>query len=270
MSNYIDVPPDVVEWLKSVPRGDLKKLAKTVGVPGPTFSKIREKRQPTLETDKIEAICAQMPNNYAPPQESIAIRASQANKMEFEFGSTCPSFSVHLERAVRISCMGTTLGRLERCRRRIADAISRRATARILFRPAELPDVPPVADTVPGFDGSNWSIILAPAGTPSDVVDRLRPGVQQEQPKSEQQSADGVVAGMSPPIDHATLTPCPPPRCRRRARTICCTHSPRLRACACLVAAIPFRNGVLRGHELPVHPLVPVGNLIDLVGRGHR
>jgi len=40
-------------------------------------------------------------------------------------------------------------------------------------RLAELPDVPPVADTVPGFDESNWSIILAPAGTPSDIVNKL-------------------------------------------------------------------------------------------------
>lgn len=37
----------------------------------------------------------------------------------------------------------------------------------------ELPDVPPVADTVPGFDELNWSIILAPAGTPSDIVNKL-------------------------------------------------------------------------------------------------
>jgi tripartite-type tricarboxylate transporter receptor subunit TctC len=40
-------------------------------------------------------------------------------------------------------------------------------------RLAELPEVPPVADTVPGFDESNWSIILAPAGTPSDIVNKL-------------------------------------------------------------------------------------------------
>jgi tripartite-type tricarboxylate transporter receptor subunit TctC len=40
-------------------------------------------------------------------------------------------------------------------------------------RLAELPDVPPVADTVPGFDESNWSIILAPAGTPGDIVNKL-------------------------------------------------------------------------------------------------
>jgi tripartite-type tricarboxylate transporter receptor subunit TctC len=37
----------------------------------------------------------------------------------------------------------------------------------------ELPDIPPIADTVLGFDESNWSIILAPAGTPRDIVNRL-------------------------------------------------------------------------------------------------
>ncbi len=40
-------------------------------------------------------------------------------------------------------------------------------------RLAEAPDVPPIADAVPGFDVSNWSIILAPAGTPSDIVNKL-------------------------------------------------------------------------------------------------
>jgi tripartite-type tricarboxylate transporter receptor subunit TctC len=42
-----------------------------------------------------------------------------------------------------------------------------------LTRLAELPDVPPVADTVPDFDESTWSIILAPARTPSDIVNKL-------------------------------------------------------------------------------------------------
>jgi tripartite-type tricarboxylate transporter receptor subunit TctC len=40
-------------------------------------------------------------------------------------------------------------------------------------RLAELPDVPPVADIVPDFDESTWSIILAPASTPSDIVNKL-------------------------------------------------------------------------------------------------
>src|SRR5437016_4715535 len=40
-------------------------------------------------------------------------------------------------------------------------------------RLAEAPDIPPIADAVPGFDVSNWSIILAPAGTPADIVNKL-------------------------------------------------------------------------------------------------
>ena len=40
-------------------------------------------------------------------------------------------------------------------------------------RLAEAPDIPPIADAVPGFDVSNWSIILAPAGTPRDIVNKL-------------------------------------------------------------------------------------------------
>ena len=37
----------------------------------------------------------------------------------------------------------------------------------------ELPDVPPVADTLPGFDVASWQMILAPTGTPKPVLDKL-------------------------------------------------------------------------------------------------
>jgi tripartite-type tricarboxylate transporter receptor subunit TctC len=40
-------------------------------------------------------------------------------------------------------------------------------------RAAALPDTPPVADTVPGFEASSWFGILAPAGTPRDVVTKV-------------------------------------------------------------------------------------------------
>jgi tripartite-type tricarboxylate transporter receptor subunit TctC len=40
-------------------------------------------------------------------------------------------------------------------------------------RLAEAPEIPPIADAVPGFDVSNWSIILAPAGTPREIVNKL-------------------------------------------------------------------------------------------------
>ncbi|MGH8667047.1 MAG: Bug family tripartite tricarboxylate transporter substrate binding protein [Burkholderiales bacterium] len=40
-------------------------------------------------------------------------------------------------------------------------------------RVAALPDVPPIADTVPGYEARGWNAILAPAGTPKPVIDQL-------------------------------------------------------------------------------------------------
>jgi tripartite-type tricarboxylate transporter receptor subunit TctC len=55
-------------------------------------------------------------------------------------------------------------------------------------RSAMLPQVPAVAETVPGFDAAAWIIYFAPAGTPAPLVDRFsaeirtslnQPGVRQ-------------------------------------------------------------------------------------------
>ncbi|HMH18223.1 MAG TPA: tripartite tricarboxylate transporter substrate-binding protein [Burkholderiales bacterium] len=40
-------------------------------------------------------------------------------------------------------------------------------------RSAMLGDIPPVADTVPGYDYSGWAGLVAPKGTPQTIVDRL-------------------------------------------------------------------------------------------------
>jgi tripartite-type tricarboxylate transporter receptor subunit TctC len=40
-------------------------------------------------------------------------------------------------------------------------------------RSPSLPDVPTVAETLPGFDVSNWIGIFAPAGTPAPIVSKL-------------------------------------------------------------------------------------------------
>jgi tripartite-type tricarboxylate transporter receptor subunit TctC len=36
-----------------------------------------------------------------------------------------------------------------------------------------LPDVPPIADALPGLEAVSWHLIVAPRGTPPDVVSRL-------------------------------------------------------------------------------------------------
>jgi tripartite-type tricarboxylate transporter receptor subunit TctC len=46
-----------------------------------------------------------------------------------------------------------------------------------LKRLAALPDVATVADTLPGFESSQWFGILAPAGTPRPIVERLHQAI---------------------------------------------------------------------------------------------
>jgi len=38
---------------------------------------------------------------------------------------------------------------------------------------SSLPDVPPIADTVPGYDASTWNGVGAPRGTPPEIVEML-------------------------------------------------------------------------------------------------
>ena len=58
------------------------------------------------------------------------------------------------------------------------------------------PDVPAIAETVPGYDAQSWYAILAPAGTPADIVARLH-GAIGEAAKSEEflkrSADDGLV-----------------------------------------------------------------------------
>lgn len=40
-------------------------------------------------------------------------------------------------------------------------------------RAPQLPDVPPIAETLPGFEAQSWTGMVAPAGTPRALVDKL-------------------------------------------------------------------------------------------------
>ena len=45
-------------------------------------------------------------------------------------------------------------------------------------RAAATPDVPTIAETLPGFEVANWIGLFAPAGTPAEIVNRLNADVQ--------------------------------------------------------------------------------------------
>jgi tripartite-type tricarboxylate transporter receptor subunit TctC len=53
-----------------------------------------------------------------------------------------------------------------------------RAVAHTLPRPTSLlPNIPPIADTIPGFDYSGWMGFFLPKGTPKAINDKLRAAV---------------------------------------------------------------------------------------------
>ena len=66
----------------------------------------------------------------------------------------------------------------------------------------EAPEIPPLADDLPGFSALNWAIVLAPAGTPKDIAGRLHEEVKaiMAMPDVEQQVAKiGMIPLVSPP-----------------------------------------------------------------------
>lgn len=77
-------------------------------------------------------------------------------------------------------------------------------------RSTALPDVPTVAEAgnLPGFEASSWFGLLAPAGTPADIVARI----QQETAKAlgspavkERLLAQGAIPGGNTPAEFATM-----------------------------------------------------------------
>ncbi len=64
-------------------------------------------------------------------------------------------------------------------------------------RLANLPDVPTVAETIPGFECSSWYGLWAPAKTPADIVQRLNTAINKalEGDLKEKLLADGIVLG---------------------------------------------------------------------------
>ena len=134
------------------------------------------------------------------PVNSVAelIAYAKANPGKLNFASSGSGTSIHLSgelfkamtgvEMTHVPYKGSAL-RADRPHRRtsatdvrqfavIAPRSSRPASCARSASPARarataLPDAPAVADTVPGFEASSWFGILAPAGTPREVVMKI-------------------------------------------------------------------------------------------------
>ena len=52
------------------------------------------------------------------------------------------------------------------------------------------PDVPPIADTVPGYEATNWHMVIAPAHTPAAIVEKLSAEIPGDRRDAGGQAAD--------------------------------------------------------------------------------
>jgi tripartite-type tricarboxylate transporter receptor subunit TctC len=63
--------------------------------------------------------------------------------------------------------LGAAIGHIQAGRLRALAVTSRE-------RSAQLPDVPAAAEVIPGFENAGWFGLMAPAGTPREVIDRVQ------------------------------------------------------------------------------------------------
>ncbi len=71
-----------------------------------------------------------------------------------------------------------------------------------------MPDLPPISDTVPGYEAGTWNGIIAPAKTPPDIVARLNRAVNDALRTPlivERFAVNGDIAGGGSPEDFAKL-----------------------------------------------------------------
>ena len=71
------------------------------------------------------------------------------------------------------------------------------------MRLAQFPDIPPIADAVPGFDAASWQMLVAPARTPRPIVDKLHSALLGVVALPE--FRDQIIAGGMLPMDNPSV-----------------------------------------------------------------
>ena len=138
------------------------------------------------------------------PVKNVAelISYMKANPDKLSFGSPGIGTSVHVSGELFKSLTGTTMTHVPYKGRQFAipdlvggqiqvmfdnmpsalpmakDGKIRALAQTTAKRSAAAPDVPTVAETVPGFEATTWFAVFAPAGTPRDVVLRINAEMQ--------------------------------------------------------------------------------------------
>src|SRR6185369_13906908 len=117
-----------------------------------------------------------------------------------------------------------------------------------------LPSVPPIANAVPGFDWEAWQGIVAPAGTPKEIIGRLATELEkiEASPEFKEQLFRFGMDSLPPktPEEFAATIKAEQPRWQRRSRI-------PARKSISLSRSIRDKSCHRRSHPLPHRAMVP-------------
>ena len=99
---------------------------------------------------------------------SLFVSMAKIDMVHIPYKGSGPARADLLGGQVKVGCLG------------IASVLSNHKAGQVRIiavtsakRSHELPDVPSIGETLPGYDASLWQVILAPRATPSAVIDRI-------------------------------------------------------------------------------------------------
>jgi tripartite-type tricarboxylate transporter receptor subunit TctC len=100
---------------------------------------------------------------------AMFVHMAKINMVHIPYKGSGPARADLLGGQVKVGCLGISsiIGNHKTGQLRIIAVTSAK-------RSPELPDVPSIAETVPGYDASLWTGILAPRGTPAAAISRIQ------------------------------------------------------------------------------------------------
>lgn len=129
--------------------------------------------------------------------QAMFVSMAKIDLVHIPYKGSGPARADLLGGQVKIGCLGiaSIIGNHKTGQLRIIAVTSAK-------RSAELPDIPSIAETVPGYDASLWTGIFAPRGTPSAAINRVHAEVTKLLARKDVQTAfDRVgtnIAGSDP------------------------------------------------------------------------
>lgn len=134
---------------------------------------------------------------------AMFVSMAKIDMMHVPYKGSAPARADLLGGQVKVGCLGisSVIGHHKAGQLRILGVTSAK-------RSAQLPDIPSIAETLPGYDASLWSGLLAPRGTPAAVIKRIHTEVSKAIARPDVKTAfeaTGTDVVVTPPEQFAAL-----------------------------------------------------------------